>query len=416
MFVEIKHVFCATLAACYSNVGLPAFDAPPILLQELVIAKNGKEADVAEPLRIGVIGAGGWARQSHLPSFQKMAGAEVVVVCNRTEASAQRVAEEFGVPRAVTDWRDVVAMPDVDAVVVATWPYMHGPAAIAALEAGKHVMCLGRMAMDLAEARNMAEVAERAKEKGVRSVLVPPGFALAGDAYMRNLLRDGYVGKVHHVLAVFLSPSQIDPVVPANWRQDRDLSGVNILLLGAHYEVTRRWVGDATGVFAREQTFTRERPATDGSGRMVPVTVPDATTVIAELAQGGTITYLESSVARFGGPPRFEIYGSEGTLVYRTQGDQIFGARGADKELQPLPIPDDQRKSWTLEQDFVRMIRENGPDIEPTFADGVAYMTFTQAARLSATLGTWVPIPLMGDGELPARGQHWAELWRTPAS
>lgn len=348
----------------------------------------------------------------HLPRFQQLSGVEVVAVCNRTAATAQQVAREFGVARAVTDWREVIAMPDVDAVLIATWPYLHAPASIAALEAGKHVLCLGRMAMNLAEARSMLEAARRAQERGVRAMLVPPAFAVAGDASMRRLLAEGYVGRVHQVLAVFLNDQHSHAAAPLTWRQDRELSGINVLLLGAHYEVTRRWLGDVTGVMAREQTFIRERPAPDGSGRLAPVTVPDAITVVADLAQGGTLTFLESSVARFAGPPRIEIYGSEGTLVYRIPGDEILGARAGDKELAPLPIPEDLRRTWTVEADFLRMVREGGPEVEPTFADGVAYMEFTQAARLSATVGGWVPLPLRGDMEIPPTSERWAELWR----
>ncbi len=294
--------------------------------------------------------------------------------------------------RAVTDWREIIAMPDVDAVLVATWPYLHAPASIAALEAGKHVLCLGRMAMNLEEARQMQAAADRAKAQGVRSMLVPPAFGIAGDIYLRQLLAEGYVGDIRHVQGLFVNDANANPAAPLNWRQDRELSGENVLLLGAHYEITYRWLGGVTGVTAREETYVPQRPAPDGSGRMAPVTVPDAITVMGELEQGGTLTLIESSVAHFGGPARFEIYGSAGTLVYQIAGDQILGAKTGESALRLMPIPEGMRREWTVEQDFVRMVLEQGPDVEPTFADGVAYMAFTEAARRSAATGERVKV------------------------
>ena len=84
-----------------------------------------------QPVRLGVVGAGGFTRRFHLPNFLKIPGVEVVAVCNRSEESGQEVAREFNFSTVLTDWRELVTLPQVDAVVIGTWPYMHAPVAVA---------------------------------------------------------------------------------------------------------------------------------------------------------------------------------------------------------------------------------------------------------------------------------------------
>src|SRR2546427_2661572 len=113
-------------------------------------------------IRVGFVGAGKNTRSRHIPGFQKLPGVELIAVANRSRESGERVAREFGIARVHDDWRDVVRAPDVDAVCIGTWPYMHGPVTLAALEHGKHVLCEARMAMDSAEGRRMLDAARRA--------------------------------------------------------------------------------------------------------------------------------------------------------------------------------------------------------------------------------------------------------------
>src|SRR5919202_3337994 len=110
-------------------------------------------------LRIGIIGAGGIVKSRHLPALRQIEGVEVVAVCNRSRESGEAVAREWSIPEVLTDWRELVARPDLQAVFIGTWPYTHAEMSIAALEAGKHVFCQARMARDLAEARAMLATA-----------------------------------------------------------------------------------------------------------------------------------------------------------------------------------------------------------------------------------------------------------------
>src|SRR4051812_27380474 len=97
-------------------------------------------------LRIGIIGAGGIFKTRHLPGLRALSDVQVAVVCNRSRESGEAVAREWDIPEVVTEWRELIARDDLDAVFIGTWPYTHAEMSIAALEAGKHVFCQARMA------------------------------------------------------------------------------------------------------------------------------------------------------------------------------------------------------------------------------------------------------------------------------
>ena len=101
-----------------------------------------------DTIRVGVVGAGGNTRLHHIPKLKKISGVEIATVANRSRASSEKVAKEFGIPRVHDNWQDLVNDPAIDAVVIGTWPYMHCPITLAALAAGKHVLTEARLAMN----------------------------------------------------------------------------------------------------------------------------------------------------------------------------------------------------------------------------------------------------------------------------
>jgi predicted dehydrogenase len=345
-----------------------------------------------QPVRLGVVGAGGFTRRFHLPNFLKIPGVEVVAVCNRSEASGQAVAREFNFSTVLTDWHEMVSLPQVDAVVIGTWPYMHAPVAVAAMRAGKHVFTEAHMADDLAGARAMYHTAQ--ENPHLKTML--SNLRVPGDAMMRKLLADGYVGRVYQVLDYRLNGQYADLAQPLHWRQNRKFSGINFQYLGVSAEINRRWLGDHRRVFAQVKTFHPERPGVGSQGQL-----PDTMNILAELEDGTPIVYLHSGVTRLGGHARLEIYGSAGTLVHywptRGQGPVgIFGARAGEQELQPIPIPSGTESRWAMNEDFISMIRDDrlpSPDLA-TFFDGLKYTEFTTACFLSAEREAWVELPL----------------------
>ncbi len=106
-------------------------------------------------IRIGIVGAGQITRTRHFPGFQAIPGVRIVAVCNRHRESARRVAREFDIPKVYSSWEELVADPEVDAVVIGAWPYLHCSVTLAAFDAGKHVRTQARMAMNAREAQRM---------------------------------------------------------------------------------------------------------------------------------------------------------------------------------------------------------------------------------------------------------------------
>jgi predicted dehydrogenase len=342
-------------------------------------------------VRIGIIGAGGIVKSRHLPALRAIEGVEVIAVCNRSRESGEAVAREWSIPEVLTDWRALVERADLDAVFIGTWPYTHAEMSIAALDAGKHVFCQARMARDLSEARRMLAAAERHPERVAMLCNGMPNGA-QGDALIRHLIRQGYLGELCEVHLTNFSGAYADPTAPLHWRQNFALSGYNTLALGIRIEALHRWVGFHRTVSAvtRVHTPTRRDPAT---GESVPVRIAESVAIAAELESGAVGAYHLSGVARWAPEDRVDLIGIEAWLSYDWSRDVVSGARGDAKQPQPIPVPDEIRRDWTAEGDFIHAIRTGAP-VEPSFADGVKYMEFSEAVYRSAEAGAAVSLPL----------------------
>lgn len=207
-----------------------------------------------ETIRVGVVGAGQNTVTRHIPGLLDQEEVQITGVCNRSRESSQRVADRFEIPNVYDNWRQLVEANNNDAVLIGTWPYMHMPVTVAALEAGKYVLCEARMAMNLSEARQMFEAARRNAQ--LVAQLVPAPMTLEVDATVMRLLADGYLGDL---LAVEVRDQKgfVDRESPLHWRENRDLSGFNVMSLGIWYEIVLRWLGEATEVMAMGQTVVR---------------------------------------------------------------------------------------------------------------------------------------------------------------
>jgi predicted dehydrogenase len=342
-----------------------------------------------QEIRVGVVGAGANTRGKHIPGLRAINGVEIVSVCNRTRASSERAAKNLGIPRVYDTWRELVEAPDTDAIVIGTWPYLHCPATLAALESGKHVMCEARMAMNAPEARMMRDAA--AARPDLVAQVVPSPFTLGVDDAVQRLVSEGFLGDVLVIEVRVAGGEFIDRDGPLHWRRDAHLSGVNVMALGIWYEALMRWVGEAVSVAARTRVFIRQRrdPAT---GRMRAVRVPDHVDVVADMACGAQAHFVVSSVMGFAGADGITLYGAEGTLQYRD--GALLGARRGDDELRPIEIPPEERGGWRVEEEFVGAIRGAEPIRRTTFDDGVKYMEFTEAVARSAAERRMIPLPV----------------------
>jgi predicted dehydrogenase len=352
---------------------------------------------MSRTLRIGLIGAGANTRLRHIPGLRAIANVELLAVCNRRPESTEAIAREFGIPRTHGHWQEVVADPDVDAVVIGTWPYLHCPITLAALEAGKHVLTEARLSMDAAEAHRMLQAA-RDHPKLVTQV-VPSPFGLKGHTVMHELIKAGYLGELREVHVRGLNAALADPATPLSWRQDVTLSGYNMLGLGILHETLLRWAPPPVRVLAQVHAHIGMR-IDPPSGVRRAVGTPDSVQVLAALANGARATYHCSGVTPFGQAMDIQLFGSDGVLTYDLQRDVIRGGKRSQSppmkldELKEIPIPPEQEGGWRVEAEFVEAIRE-GTQIRFTdFATAVQYMEFTEAVARSAEEGTAVDLPL----------------------
>ena len=337
-------------------------------------------------LRIGVVGAGDNTRARHIPGFQEIDDVDVVAVCNRSRESGQKVADEFGLTVVFDNWKELVHADDVDAVCVGTWPYMHCPITLEALAAGKHILTEARMAMNLAEARQMYEAS---RHSNCVSMIVPAPMYLESEKTILDMISDGIFGDLLEVNVNALCGLH-NPRAPIHWRQRRDLSGNNIMTMGIFNETVRRYAGHERSLIAHATTFTCQR--TDEEGELREVDVPESLGVVAELESGATAVYHLSSVARLGAGDTIEMHGTEGGFKLEDGSAWVAGA--GDSNFHELAVSDEDRGGWQVEADFVDAIREGVPVTHTNFADGVRYMEFTEAVHTSLRTERRVHFPV----------------------
>lgn len=354
----------------------------------------------ADTIRVGLIGAGANTRTKHIPGLKAQQDVEVAAVANRSHDSGERVAKEFDIPTVYDRWTDIIDDDAIDAVCIGTWPYMHCPATLAALDAGKHVLVEARMAMNSAEAHTMLEAS--LSSPGQVAQIVPAPHTLPIDRTIIDMVSDGYLGDLISVKAHIANTSSFpNPESPLHWRHTRDFSGNNIMTMGIWYEALMRWIGPASRVTSIGQVAVKSRR--DGNGRRHALSIPDHVEVIGEMVAGGTLNLSVSTVIGLSKSLEVWLHGTEGTIRV-TDTDftnpgapalEIQAGRRGDSSLQKVEIPESKRGAWRVEEEFVNAVRGLEPVTHTNFTDGVKYMEFTDAVTISIRTGESVELPLV---------------------
>jgi len=359
---------------------------------------------VADRIKVGVIGTGGIATLRHLPAFKEAEAAgkaEVLAVSDVVEASAQAAAAQFGVPHVFTDYNDLLRLP-LDAVSICTPNSFHEPIALAALDAGIHVLCEKPLALDYPGARRMAA---RATESGRKTAVNFRYRWVPAAGFIRDLIAGGELGEIYHVYANYFNGTLHDPTTPISWRQTRAASGSGALGdLASHIiDLCRWWIGEFARVDGHLRTFTLERPLTTGGTG--PVDVDDAVSIHARFT-GGAEGVINASRCAIGhnNHQRIELYGTKGAVIYEIEkwdegGDQIrvcFGSSQARYNafavvrVPPTYLLGTPQRVMT---DFIDAIRA---DIQPSpdFTDGMRCQEVLDAVELSDREHSPVDLPL----------------------
>jgi len=287
-------------------------------------------------LRVAIIGTGFMGRMhAHAwrtaPRFFDLSPApEAALLVGSDTGRTAAAAEEFSIPESSSDWRSAIARDDIDIVDICTPGHTHAEIALAALAAGKHVLCEKPLANDVAEADRMADAAAAAAEQGVVSMCGfsyrrTPALALA-----KKLIDDGRLGRIRHVRAQYLQDWLTSPDAPFTWRLDRTRAGSGTLGdIGAHSIDTAQWLtGSAiTGVSATLRTFVESRPrltehvglggSADADAPREQVTVDDAVAFTASFADGALGVFEATRMAAgHRNANRIEVNGELGSVAF----------------------------------------------------------------------------------------------------
>jgi predicted dehydrogenase len=384
---------------------------------------------MSEPPSIGV-GMVGYAfmGRAHSQAWQAVSRAfdpplrpRLAAICGRDEAATRAAAGRLGWAAAEADWRALIDRDDVQLVDIVAPGHLHAPIAIAALRAGKHVLCEKPLANTLAEAAAMAAAADAAYPRGARAMVGFNYRRVPAIALARRLVEQGRIGTVRHVRAVYLQDWLVDPDSPLTWRLQAEQAGSGALGdLGAHViDLARFLTGDEiAGVSALSATFIDQRPLPGGSGdgdatgdanATGRVTVDDAVVFSGRFGSGalGSFEATRYATGRKNGL-RIELNGSAGSLAFDLERlNELEFYDGADanatagfRRILVTEAEHPYLSGWWppghilgWEHTFTHQAKDlltaiaAGAQPEPSFADGLAVQRVLDAVQRSAAAG-----------------------------
>ena len=285
-------------------------------------------------LRVAMIGYGfmgaahsqGWRTAPRV--FDLPAEPEMAVIVGRNAEAVAAAASKWGWAESATDWRDVIARDDIDVVDIVTPGDSHAEIAIAALEAGKHVLCEKPLANTVAEAEAMAEAAERAAARGIQAMVGFTYRRVPAVTFLRNLIAEGAVGTISQVRASYRQDWLVDPDMPLAWRLQKEHAGSGALGdIGAHaidlaQFVTGLNLEKVSGVI---DTIVKERPLLDsGTGLSGTAGVGKGQVTVDDIAiftgrfESGALASFEASRFATGrkNALQIEVSGDKGALAF----------------------------------------------------------------------------------------------------
>ncbi|MBI4203573.1 MAG: Gfo/Idh/MocA family oxidoreductase [Betaproteobacteria bacterium] len=358
----------------------------------------------SNPLRVGLIGAGGrWGPWAHVPALQGLPETQLYAVCTAHADTAQAAAEKYGVKRAYSDVKAMGADPEVEAALVAVRVPAHYALAKDALEAGKHVYCEWPLGANTKEAEDLAALARKMK---VHTMVGLQRRASPAYLYMRELIKDGYVGAVLSVNMTLMGSGVLTRTSDRTWQRDVTLGANTLTITFGHViDALCMVVGELTEVSALVSTQVPQWFETD-TKKYVDVTSPDNIMIQGRLEGGAVVNACVGVHPYHGSGHRFEIYGKDGTLAMIGGGEagqeaqrRIVGGHKDDQALKELPVP--ERLKWVPEEvrnvgraydvgqmwvNFAKAIR-TGALVEPDFDHAVRRHRLLDAIRRASDTG-----------------------------
>lgn len=352
-------------------------------------------------LRVGVIGTGTFARECHVPGIQSHPRAVVAAVCGRRIEAAKRLADDFGVPRAVSDFRELCADPGIDAVTIATANEAHHQQALEALRHGKHVFCEKPLAMSSAQAREMADAAAAS---GCVHLVAFTFRYNRGIAELRRRIRAGDLGTPYLARIQYDRWDGLLNDPSATWCDPRRPADSGMLMdLGSHlFDIIRHVLGPVHSVMGFTHTVRRSMRSS-ATGNTIDVQTDDLAAAWMKLNDDAHAQIFISRVTPpFGELGCLEVIGSHGALraaLSRGGVDFLKISTPGSPAWTDLPLPGPAANGHPLA--LGRMMRSfvdaclkgySDPDLDAGFADGLAAQLAIDALKRSQASGCWSPM------------------------
>jgi predicted dehydrogenase len=289
-------------------------------------------------LNIGVIGAG-FMGKAHVVGYSNMpklfwpapAMPVMKTVCDIEPDIAAEAKERFSFEKSCTDWRDIINDPEIDAVSICTPNNVHAEMTIAALEAGKHVLCEKPIASSLKDAEAMESAAKKAEKNGVIHMTAYQYRRIPAIVLAKSFVNDGLIGEVLNIRCTYLQCWSADPSSPLSWRFQKEIAGAGTLGdIGSHViDLAQYLVGDIDEVVSMIRTYIPERPVQEGGvdllgtvklgadAKKAPVDVDDEVSFLAKF-KGGAIGSIEATRNAWGRNNyiTIELHGTKGSIAF----------------------------------------------------------------------------------------------------
>jgi predicted dehydrogenase len=366
-------------------------------------------------VRVGVLGAGAWARGAHLPGYRRDPRCRLVAIADVIPDRARDAAREFDIPHVAADAAELLRRDDVDLVDVCTPSQTHFELAWGALEAGKHVLCEKPVAYDFRDTRRARDLA---RSKGLKTRVGLTFRYSPAMRYMRHLVADGFVGTPFVFNGYEQNSQWLDPQTPLRQvDHEADQSVLQVSSLEGYgapiIDIAHTLVGsDLTEVVGTMRNFVPER-VVRATGRMMRMNIDDGDVFIGEFANGALCS-IQTSFVTVGNYPGIEarLYGSKGALICRMVEEngiaETLKAATADAvEFRELEVPPQfypaggaTTESWrtlfyaNLINDFISEILSDDPASTGDFGDGAWVQEVINAVELSYRERRWVSLPL----------------------
>ena len=353
-----------------------------------------------EPLRVGVVGTG-FGAGVHVPALRRVPGVQVVAICGAQLTRAREAAAALDIPIASDDYRELFFSGDIDAVTLAAPPHLHHPMALAACEAGVHILCEKPMARNVAEARDMLRMA---KESGVCHAVAQHRRHTPAYARMKALIGGGFIGAPHAVSVTVYRSSLSDAAGrPHTWLMDAASGGGVLAAIGAHYvDALRWWFGEIHWVAGAVATAVPERAVPVGEAAR-RVDADDNAAFVLRFGGGllGTVHICYTAANDIG--EEIVVTGSAGTLALHDDG-RLYGA-ARDGQIRCMLTPADERALAAAGAGMARHIApfsilagewvlamRTGVDANPSFDDGAKVQEALDAVTRSQQLSRWIDL------------------------